>query len=350
MPVPMHTSLPMAIMLQRPKVFIYTFLFLLYTAYRCFYWKESLPEEWLQVSLNVGCDTLVVYLLNLVLSKIRGIQGRRILLFLIWLVLAVAGSFVLFALHYGVNTITDTWTPQYRKTFMLPAFQVFDSLVVVMIGFSLSTAYKILSDWNEANMRIERMEKDKVLSEINYLKSQLNPHFVFNTLNSIYFLIDKTNDQARNALHTFSEMLRYQLYDSSSARVSIEEELAYIENYVQLQSLRLDETYSVELNMDEDLSGFKIAPLLLIIPIENAFKYLSHSLDKNYVKISIRKVGSVFFFESVNSKERTEKKDRPGGIGLSNLRRRLELLYKDDAELSILNSEEKFELQLRINL
>jgi LytS/YehU family sensor histidine kinase len=127
---------------------------------------------------------------------------------------------------------------------------------------------------------VELLEKERVQSELDYLKAQINPHALFNSLNTIYGHIDKNNTVARNILLQFSELLRYQLYDCAVEKVSLEKEIEYVKNYVAFHRLRKDEKLVVSLDIGTIQPGLKIAPLLLIVLIENAFKFASNSSDK----------------------------------------------------------------------
>ena len=160
------------------------------------------------------------------------------------------------------------------------------------------------------------------------MKSQINPHFLFNSLNTVYFLIDKQNKDARDTLLQFSDLLRYQLYDCNADTVDIEKEIAYLSDYCHLQQLRKDSNYEVEMQA-ENSRGFRIVPLLLIPFLENAFKHISHFSDrKNFVHVKICKKSDRFHFMVRNSKDRSGTGIEPrSGIGLANVKRRLELMY-----------------------
>src|SRR5690606_6549479 len=155
--------------------------------------------------------------------------------------------------------------------------------------------------------------------------------------NSVYFLIDRENTAARNALHKFSEMLRYQLYETGGERIPVEKEIHYLQDYMDLQQMRKDEKYSVDFHCDPDVQGFTIEPLLLAPFVENAFKHISHHPDKtNFVRVKLSRANGSFHFMVENSREdgvQTEKKS--GGIGMVNVKRRLELLYPGKHELRI---------------
>ena len=176
----------------------------------------------------------------------------------------------------------------------------------------------------------------KAEAELNFLKSQINPHFLFNSLNSVYFLIDKNNPEAREVLHKFSDMLRYQLYEANGDKIPIEKEIAYLGAYADLQKLRKDENYSIEFNCGPEVKGFSIEPLLLIPFVENAFKHISHKSNQaNFVRVDMIRRNSLFEFTVENSKESGTSTDQYGGIGLNNVKRRLELLYPGKHELEI---------------
>jgi LytS/YehU family sensor histidine kinase len=210
-------------------------------------------------------------------------------------------------------------------------------------------ASKLLYDYTKMQQRLAEMAKEKAEAELNFLKSQINPHFLFNSLNSVYFLINKENPEARQALHKFSDMLRYQLYEMNDANIPIEKEVAYLKDYVDLQKLRKDENYAVEFNCSPDVKGFSIEPLLLIPFVENAFKHISHRAQgKNYVKLDMSRSNGHFNFRIENSTETERTTEMHGGIGLNNVKRRLELLYPGKHELGIKNTGDSYTVSLKL--
>ena len=140
----------------------------------------------------------------------------------------------------------------------------------------------------QTQQQLEFLEKERIKNELDYLKAQINPHALFNSLNTIYGHIDKSNQVARTILLQFSELLRYQLYDCGAEKVSLEKEIEYVKNYVAFQRLRKDEKLVVYLDIGTIEAGLKIAPLLLVVLIENAFKFVSNFSDKeNKIVIKI---------------------------------------------------------------
>jgi two-component system LytT family sensor kinase len=231
--------------------------------------------------------------------------------------------------------------------------RVYDNIIPHFFLVTAGAAGKVMFDYTRMQQRLAEVAKEKAETELNFLKSQINPHFLFNSLNSVYFLINKDNAEARGALHKFSEMLRYQLYEMDGDKIPIEKEIHYLKDYMDLQQLRKDEKYSVEFNCSPEVRGFSIEPLLLIPFVENAFKHISHHNDKtNFVKVDMNRVNGTFTFQVENSKEgqHVASKEMSGGIGLPNVKRRLELLYPGKHELRIGETGKTFAIQLNLRL
>lgn len=203
---------------------------------------------------------------------------------------------------------------------------------------------------------VEKKQKEIVETELDYLKAQINPHFLFNSLNTIYFKINKENKEAREALIGFSEILRYQLYECNLDTVNIEKEIKYLKDYVQLQLLRKNDS-NIKCNIDitDNVINFQIAPLLLVNYVENAFKHLRNDSNKtNSINIFVDKAEDTFIFEIENDKnirENTkENRGQDNGIGLLNVKRRLELIYPNRHTIKIDNNNTTYKVKLTIKL
>jgi LytS/YehU family sensor histidine kinase len=195
------------------------------------------------------------------------------------------------------------------------------------------------------------VQTEKLQTELKFLKAQLNPHFLFNCLNTIYFQIDKTNSVARGSLEKFSELLRYQLYECNEEQIPIEKETSYLESYVDLQKMRKNNNYEICFEKEAEVKDFSIAPLLLLPFVENAFKYLSDNHDqKNIVKMNMTRNNGTFSFFIRNSVSREFANENSSGIGLKNARRRLDLLYENRYKLNIAKTNDEFSVLLEIKL
>jgi two-component system LytT family sensor kinase len=225
----------------------------------------------------------------------------------------------------------------------------YDNTIPHILLVSTGAAFRLIMDYATAQRRMAEMARENAAAELNFLKSQINPHFVFNSLNSVYFLIDKQNTAARDSLEKFSDMLRYQLYECSAQEVSIEKEVGYLKDYIDLQRLRRDDNCVIDLRLSPELKGFRIAPLLLIPFVENAFKHLSHYRNgKNRVVVRLEKENGSLEFAVSNTRE--EKTGGEGGIGLRNVQRRLELLYPGRHSLVIGKLPDQFDIFLKLEI
>jgi LytS/YehU family sensor histidine kinase len=230
--------------------------------------------------------------------------------------------------------------------------RIYDNVIPHFFLVMAGAAFKLMMDYTKMQQRMVEMAKEKAEAELNFLKSQINPHFLFNSLNSVYFLIEKNNVEARGALHKFSDMLRYQLYEMNDDKVPVEKEIQYLQDYIDLQKLRKDDNYVIEFNCSPYVKGFLIEPLLLIPFIENAFKHISHYKNQlNFIKIQLTMFKDEFNFRIENSKEPLEKlTEKHSGIGLVNVKRRLALLYPEKHQLKISNGIDLYHVELNIKI
>jgi Putative regulator of cell autolysis len=232
--------------------------------------------------------------------------------------------------------------------------RIYDNMIPHFLLVSTGAAFKLLLDYAKAQRRLGEMAKEKAEAELGFLKSQINPHFLFNSINSVYFLIDKNNAEARSALHKFSDMLRYQLYEIKDEKVPIEKEISFINDYISLQRLRSEANCSVKLKVDKEVQGFSIEPLLLIPFVENSFKHLSHYSNgkMNEIKIDLsRENGEMNFMISNTTEGKHVNQTRQhSGIGLPNVKRRLELLYPQKHKLNIHQHDGWFDVALKMKI
>jgi two-component system, LytTR family, sensor kinase len=229
---------------------------------------------------------------------------------------------------------------------------VYNNFVTQVFLVLASIALKSAVDYIQLQKRLAEVAKEKAEAELNFLKAQINPHFLFNSLNAVYFLIDKKNVQAREALHKFSEMLRYQLYECGDNRIPIEKEIDFLKDYVHLQQLRVDERTSIRFTCGKEVEAFSIEPLLLIPFVENSFKHLSHYSNgqPNAVEINLSRQNGAMLFSVYNTTEHRVDQSKSGGIGLMNVQKRLDLLYPGKHQLQVKEKDGWFGVELQLSL
>lgn len=231
----------------------------------------------------------------------------------------------------------------------------------VLVIYTLSPFFflKILFEIVRVYNRSTRLQQQKLEIEIqniniekDFLKSQLNPHFLFNTLNNLYGLSVKKDDSAPEVILNLSDLMSYTLYESNSEKVALEKELDFIKNYFELEKMRYPKDKNIELKIigDDQISGLYIAPLLTFTFIENAFKYGLKNSENQFINQKIKIENDTFYFVLENDFDKTEINKEFGGIGLENIKKRLHLLYPNQHDLKISTSENSFKVELKINL
>ncbi len=219
----------------------------------------------------------------------------------------------------------------------------------VFIAMLLSTTIRIAQEWFKNEKQKQEMEKEKLASELSFLKSQVNPHFLFNTLNGIYSLANRKSDKTPGAIVKLSEIMRHMLYESGKETGSLDKEIEYINNYIDLQKLRLPVDANVSFVVKGDTTGKEIKPLLLIPFFENAFK---HGVDADGADIRAELIVSEkeLKLKVVNRISKSQKKDDSSGIGLVNIKKQLEYLYPYAHSLTIEEKDGLFNVLLTLKM
>jgi two-component system LytT family sensor kinase len=213
-------------------------------------------------------------------------------------------------------------------------------------GFSI----RLLFDRIVSGKQLETAEKEKLSSALEMRKHQINRHFLFNALNTIYYKIDRVNAPARLMVEQFSSLLRYQLYECNDPVVTIENEMKFITDYIEIQKERFDAKLTINYTDLDKVKDFSIAPFILMPLVENCFKHISQFADKeNSIIIQCKKETGCFYFSTVNTVG-SVRQNEPDGIGLVNVKSRLQLIYPAAFHLETANTGELFRLNLKINL
>jgi two-component sensor histidine kinase len=232
----------------------------------------------------------------------------------------------------------------------MPPFLNVSIIALLILGFD--TGLRTVFMWTKSEQENEVLEKEKVKSELAFLRNQVSPHFFMNTLNNIHALIDFDSEEAKEAVIRLSKLMRHLLYDSEKELITIKEELSFIESYVDLMKMRINDKVKVVLNINTFNSEKKIPPLLFTSLIENAFKYGVSYQNDSFIDIAISTTETELSFVLKNSiAENTQKQyESHSGIGLENTRKRLNLLYQDNYSMDICSEENIFSVNLKLPL
>jgi len=216
----------------------------------------------------------------------------------------------------------------------------------------LSLGLKVLERQSQIEQLSKEIEKEKLNSELAFLKNQISPHFFFNTLNNIYSLIGINQDDSQEAVLKLSKLMRYLIYDSEKGNTMLSHEIEFMKNYIDLMKLRMSDRVTLNISFPGNYSDRNIQPLLFIPFIENSFKHGVSYREKSFIDIEMKaEAGSIVFRCSNSLHEGNSEKGQEqnaGGIGLDNVRKRLSLLFPGSHELKISAAENRFDVFLEI--
>ncbi len=272
---------------------------------------------------------------EILISKI--FQKKGILAYLLTAIVLIVGIFFLQTLVKDIF-FPDQYLPRTGLSFQLLFF------------LAISASYRIISDNLKNEQEKKEQETEKLKSELSFLRSQISPHFIFNVLNSIVSLSRRKPERVEPVVVKLSDLMRYMLYESDDAKVSLERESQYLRAYIELQQLRFGDDIEIHFDMNNLDETQTIEPMLLIPFVENAFKHGVGMIEKPTIDIDLHTKSNQLIFEVKNKVNRQfkETKDSASGIGLNNVKRRLELLYPDSHQLTIKDEEDFYLIHLVI--
>ncbi|MCK5169090.1 MAG: histidine kinase, partial [Bacteroidales bacterium] len=308
--------------------------------------KQDLQYVLLLLPLKIFATyTLVYYFIPQYLLK------RRYFIFIIIIiplafVLGFGQRFLLGVIFYPVY-----YPEQLVKYGVIYWPKVFYAAIDTYSVAAVAAVIKLLKQWFNAQQLNNSLKQEKLAAELKFLKSQIHPHFLFNTLNNIDTLITENPEEASESVMKLSRIMRYMLYDSNTEYVPLSKEISYLNSFISLQKIRLKNPDSVKFEIIGTDKNRLIAPMLLIPFVENAFKHGAIISQSHRVLITLTAEKKYLEFEVINdiSESETISKDSTQGIGLNNVKRRLELIYKDQYSLEIDSENNKFIVKLKLH-
>ncbi len=286
----------------------------------------------------LGVSASVVYA-NLYILFPKFLFKRNYLVYLLLLVLTIGlGAFILWFI-----------IPSANANFNLPLFQHFINLFFI---FVITSSFKFFREYLRKQELLIKVENEQLKTELALLKSQVNPHFLFNTLNNLYGLITQNqNQQASDVTLKLADLMRYLLESSKTDLVNLNKEIQFIDDYLSLEKIRLSQKTDINFTVSGMNKELFVAPLLFIPLVENAFKHgLNTILADSFAHFSLSVQGNELFFEAINSVEKSTGNSEKSATGLENLKKRLQLIYPHKHQLDIEQTSNQFKVILHIQL
>lgn len=297
---------------------------------------------------NIGF-ALAVYL-NLYILIPKFLKNKNYIFYTFWLILTLAFSSLLIqsTLVYVLKTksFADQFANMFSSHFFTAAFYV-----------GITSLFKFVTDWlqfQEIRLKLVQIEREKLEAELNTLKSQLNPHFLFNCLNNIYSLALNNSPQTPEIILKLSDLMRHVLYESRENFIPVKQELDFLTNFIELQKIRLTNRMDIQFTVDGDVPDMKVIPLIFEPFIDNAFKHgMRNPAPSPYIRTSIRFREGMMQFQLANNYHNTSGAvtHKNSGIGLKNIEKRLEFLYKPgEYKYEVSRTDDTFTVQLEVQL
>ncbi len=221
-------------------------------------------------------------------------------------------------------------------------------ILPIILSIGMCLGLKVNTRFRKSQLLLEQIKQTQLNSEIKYLKYQVQPHFLFNTLNNIYALVDSAPEIAKESIHTMSKMMRYLLHEASNSKVSLTKEIEFIERYIELMQLRVSSNVTLKKNFPIINQPIQIAPLLLISFVENAFKHGIDAVKPSFINVELSIDREYINYKVINSSFPEKEKVTDSGIGLENLKKRLELVYPKKFELKVKEEANLFIAELKL--
>ena len=330
------------------QIYLHVFVWLGLSLFFLFLGSGEISSQAIAIYVGFGLINIAVFYINYLYILPNFLNHKKYKECALWLtfLIILVGFFKL-----GIALIfkDDVLARGIQKT-RIPLWDYFLGGILVNCFFVfLSTAYRFMLDWFVNEKIHSTLQNEKLIAELAFLKSQINPHFLFNSLNNIYSLAYQKSEYTPEAILKLSEIMRYMLYESNDHKVRLDQEINYLQNYIDLQKLRFKDHASVVVSVEGNPQNHFIMPLILISFVENAFKHGIATDPENPITIFIKIDAGKLYFGMHNLKN-NHNKDGTVGIGLANVKRRLDLFYKDQYRLQIDESESLYSCELYLDL
>jgi len=327
-------------------------VYLSFFLYQVSQFRQGRDYDWGQALAFGGIQltfTMLIAYLNYFIFLPRWLKHKNLSRYLIELLIPFA---ILVTIRVHVQRyLVDGYT--YRELFFYSSFFVVQVIAVTLFIVFFIGMLRFAKDWFLLEATKKEIENEKLTAELNFLKAQINPHFLFNTLNNLYYLAYTQSPNTTEVIEKLSQMMRYMIYDSNHVRVPLSKEIAYMENYISLERLRLNNQIPINFSVTGNPQEVMVVPLIFITFLENAFK---HGVSNNHpdawvnISISINRQEIIYQLENSKIKNTQNVAGEKKGIGLQNVKRRLELSYPGQYDLQIVDQPNRYAVKLNLKL
>jgi sensor histidine kinase YesM len=328
------------------------YLLLFSVSYTIHYDKLSVLDVMLRFSITLPVDIFASYFTAYYLLPVFLLKGRYVRFFISFSISAFLFILLQRVCIYYINL--PIFYPELLERVSFFNFDYIYSFFNIYAVVGIVTSIRLFKFWFRNQRATQNLREEKLEAELKFLKSQIHPHFLFNTLNNLYALTLDKSDLAPEVVIKLSNLLDYMLYEANDPKVSLEKEITLIQNFLDLERIRYGEELQVDFRLTGNPSGYYIAPMLLLPFVENSFKHgLSKQTKKPWIQIHLNLERGLLHFTVKNSQgnhPQRKKESYTEGIGLANVKRRLDLIYQKNYSLTIKNETEQFEIDLFINL
>ncbi len=302
--------------------------------------KTNDDKDFLYLNTMLNFFWVALFYFNASVLIPRLIYKRKIVLYLLALIGALGLMILLDRMLF--------WALAIPRTFSI-YHSIEHNFIPIVFTVAVSAAYKAISDKTKADILISEKQSENLKTELSFLRSQISPHFLFNVMNNIAAMVRLKSDELEPTIHKLSSLMQYMLYETDEEKVLLKTEVEYVQNYIDLQRQRFSDKLTLKVDFDVKEDWHTIEPMLLIPFVENAFKHGSGLVQDPVIDIYLKADNNQLNFLVKNKyKDADVVKDKTSGIGLANVKRRLELLYGNNHKLSIDKTGEWFSVSLQL--
>ncbi|TXH28164.1 MAG: sensor histidine kinase [Cyclobacteriaceae bacterium] len=326
------------------------FVYLSFNLYQASVFQRGRGYDWERLLTSTSVQlvfTVTIAYLNYFFIWPRFIKSKNLLRYLLEFGITIGGLLTLRVyLHRYLADGYSHRVEYFYSSFFIVQMVAITLLIVLFVGM-----LRFAVEWFELESKRRQIENEKLTAELNFLKAQINPHFLFNTLNNLYYLAYTKSDNTTEVIAKLSQMMRYMIYDSNHTQVLLSKEIEYMQNYISLERLRLNNQIPIKFEVIGNPDNLRIAPLVLITFLENAFKHgVSGNNAKAWVSVTIQLEGKQLIYTVENSKPDSANLHEKSGIGLQNVKRRLDLSYPKQYNLNIEDKKDVYFVQVTLTL